>query len=81
MGNQSETYMIQVERDSIRSFYGPIVGLKLAEQEAKRIIGEGGANVVLVHVLLPISATTLSHIHPNQTTIQDHIGDIADAVI
>lgn len=72
-------YVVEVERDGVRALYGTFDDLKEAQKEAQWFIDHHeGMQQVLIRELnrVPIAP----HIHPGQTTIQDHINNVADYV-
>ncbi len=77
------SYVVEVERSGIRVLYGPIVTIQKARAVADKFLDtrtDDEEMVVLVRMLLEPPWVNPVSIHPNQTTIQDHIEDIHDHV-
>lgn len=76
-------YVVEVEYEddnsgSYRELTGPFSSRELAKLYVERNYGAKFTRKTMVRDLhAPLEVT---HIHPNQTTIQDHIGDIHDHV-
>ena len=76
-------YVVEVEVEatpSVRTLYGPFQSSTLANIFAEKF---GGAEVLrrMVRELYVPMVSEQPVVHPNQTTIEDHIADIHDAVL
>lgn len=69
--------VVEIELDGVRLLYGPFTTALSAERYAKVHVED--ADRVMIRPLYALTDT--QHIHPNQTTIEDHITDIHDAVL
>ena len=69
-------FIVELEKDGVRTFYGPFTDSK----HAVEFVGyHSGAERKLIQKLvkpLPL----IPHIYPDQTTISDHIDDIHDHI-
>ena len=72
----ADRYVVEVERNSVRTLYGTFDNLTKAQRFAAR---HEDAQRVLIRELnyVPIAPT---RIHPGQTTIEDHINNVADYI-
>ena len=76
------TYIVEVERNGIRQLYGPVPNIQEARAVAEHFLALRQEEEVLVTRIKHLNEIPFYATHPvnqNQTTIQDHIGDIADA--
>ncbi len=80
-------FVIQVElpTEGVRRMYGPVASLVEAREVAREILARDPDSVCRTFPLYdPPLVSPPSHIHPNQTTIQEqieaHIDDVHDHV-
>ena len=69
------------DADSVRDLYGPFDTMEQAKQYADRIEDSKHIRKRMIREVNQPLAAQLSHIHPNQLTIDDQIDDVHDAVM
>ena len=76
-------YVVEVERNGIRVLYGPVDKIQMARALSDQFLKgrrDEDKMVVRVRHLEEPPWRNLTPTNPNQTTIQDHIEDISNAM-